>query len=398
MAPVPFRPCAQYIEAPLAERKLEIAKTDGDLAEELWLSLHHAAEVESVGVELLKLHRVGKPPNDADKLKQEWRELRAYIRQAETFYRGAAPLSWTSSPLNYYYSFLNLAKASCLLAGVFPERVETPETVAEVTPRRIHHGLVETILVAGDRWTLRVASSKHVFALFYELAMDTSIPEGTVFEVRDLLGYSLPIGWQLQESGYDARVRSFLCRWAMLGDSSSSWDLISMPTTVQLESLPNTFFDQYESVITGEIKAFVLRAFDIKAVEASHTHFFQRKGTYPKNPDGSFHSGILLQDFRQALKHSVFPNLSNTSHQFVLALPCATMSGPSSAPMSPEVATYAIWYFLSSLVRYHPEYMDKISSSSDAWLIESFVKSASLDLLRMMTARILGYSLVMLRA
>lgn len=36
--------------------------------------------------------------------------------------------------------------------------------------------------------------------------------------------------------------------------------------------------------------------------------------------------------------------------------------------------------------------------SSDAWLIESFVKSAPIELLRSLTAKILGYALVMQRA
>jgi len=49
----------------------------------------------------------------------------------------------------------------------------------------------------------------------------------------------------------------------------------------------------------------------------------------------------------------------------------------------------------SSLVRYHPEYMDSIARSADSWLIESFVKSASVELLRSLTSKVLGYTLVM---
>ena len=62
--------------------------------------------------------------------------------------------------------------------------------------------------------------------------------------------------------------------------------------------------------------------------------------------------------------------------------------------MNEFVAGSAIMYFLSSLVRYHPDYMDAIGESSDAWLIESSAKSAPLDLLRYLAAGVLGYTLI----
>jgi predicted transcriptional regulator len=62
--------------------------------------------------------------------------------------------------------------------------------------------------------------------------------------------------------------------------------------------------------------------------------------------------------------------------------------------MNELAASYAVMYFLSSMVRYHPDYMDRISESSDAWLVESFVKSAPLPILREMVAAAVGYTLV----
>lgn len=103
---------------------------------------------------------------------------------------------------------------------------------------------------------------------------------------------------------------------------------------------------------------------------------------------------VLLLDFKKALGSVAYPILSTSQSEFMICLPCKTDAG-TSRPMNPEVATYAMLYFLSSLVRYHLDYMDSIAQSSDAWLIESFVKSAPLDLMRSLTARVLGYSLVM---
>jgi hypothetical protein len=106
---------------------------------------------------------------------------------------------------------------------------------------------------------------------------------------------------------------------------------------------------------------------------------------------------VLLLDFKKCLGTVAYPILSTSQSEFMICLPCKTVA-ETSAPMSAELATYAMLYFLSSLVRYHPDYMDAIAQSSDAWLIESFVKSAPLDLMRSLTARVLGYSLVMERS
>ncbi len=395
--PAPFRMPNDYLELRFADNTLEMARTDSpDLAEELWLSLHHAAEVESVGIELLQTHDNKRRNHTAEELKNEWRELRAYLRQAETFYRGASPLSWISSPLNYYYSFLNLAKACCLLRNVLPPRVPKSNE-AEITPRKIRHGLFENIVIP-DGWTATVGSNKDVFALYYELAVGTTIKDGTVLEVHDLLGYSMPIGLQLRKSRYEPRIAAFLSRWALLGNESHSWDLVGLHNRVRDELIPASFFEQYQEVVPATVKGFVLRAFGVQGIETSETRFFQRRNPYPRNPDGSFHTDVMLNDFRVALPHRAYPNLSNAIYQFVFSAWCPTASGEERVPMNPELATYAVWFFLSSLVRYHPEYMDEISTSTDAWLIESFVKSASLDLLRMMTSRLLGYSVVMLRA
>jgi len=62
--------------------------------------------------------------------------------------------------------------------------------------------------------------------------------------------------------------------------------------------------------------------------------------------------------------------------------------------MNELVASYAVMYFLSSLVRYHPDYLDAIGESTDAWLIESFAKSAPLSLLCQLATLSLGYTLV----
>ena len=99
---------------------------------------------------------------------------------------------------------------------------------------------------------------------------------------------------------------------------------------------------------------------------------------------------------KAALPNSVFPSVSDEDSEFLLCLNVPTATG--AYPMNEEVAVYAVMFFLSSLVRYHPEYMDTIAQSMEAWLIESFVTGAPITLLRSLTSKILGYTIVMKRA
>src|SRR5438105_62952 len=115
MSPVNGRPSTGWLVRPYFKRQHQTAQSFQDIDEELWLTLRHPAEVLEAGNRLLLRHQHGHVPNPGDETLL--REFGAYVRQGENFYRGAKVLPWKSSPLNYYYCFLNLAKAYCLISG-----------------------------------------------------------------------------------------------------------------------------------------------------------------------------------------------------------------------------------------------------------------------------------------
>jgi hypothetical protein len=45
--------------------------------------------------------------------------------------------------------------------------------------------------------------------------------------------------------------------------------------------------------------------------------------------------------------------------------------------MNEEVAIYTVMFFMSEIVRYRPDYLDKILNSKAAWLLESVVVISS---------------------
>ena len=394
--PGAFRPESRFLQFFYPSNKVFAVTTDCPIDEELWLVLRHAAEVKSAGIDLIRFNQPGLT-DDAD-LNRTWEELRAYLRQAETFYRGAKVLPWKSSPLNFYYAFLNLAKASCLLGNAFPAKKKSELDGFVSTPRKVRHGVSENILIGSpdDIWELRVQKPTDVFGLFYKLSVGQEIAEGALLEGHDLLGYVRSIGWQLSECGYREKTASFGCRWALAGTPESAWDVIGIPNVVQVGLLPAAFLQQYEPVTFPTIKNFARRVFNLSAADALGYAWFQRRIPYPTDDPEVFNAKVVLDDIEKALAGSIFWDSTTMGHQFLLCMPCRSSVG--DIPMNEEMATYSVLYFLSSLVRYHPEYMDSIAASTDAWLIESFVNSAPLTLLRTMAARIVGQSIVMRRS
>src|SRR6267143_5486899 len=91
---------------------------------EIFSALSYLSEIPSVGKEFV----AARNPHVAD-VELVYRRFRAFLRQARTFWDAAQPLHHRAGPLNYYYSFLNLAKAYICLAY--------PDPVAG----RPHHGL-----------------------------------------------------------------------------------------------------------------------------------------------------------------------------------------------------------------------------------------------------------------
>jgi hypothetical protein len=355
---------------------------------------------------LLATHNSARAATADDK--SVWEELRAYVRQAENFYRGATVLPWNSSPLNYYYSFLNLAKAYCLLRGALPALPAVPASPAVLAtaaspaittsnPRRLKHGVSERIQTGcPDVWQLAVGGQDDVFPLVYRLFIGEEIKSGTTLDVHDLFGFVPAIGFQLKESGYASRVLAFPSKWAMCSTPTEVWDVLGVASGAPINLLGTQFSADYEEVDFASVKASARQWWKLPAFEAMQFQHFQRKKPFPIE-DGKWSPSQLQGALEQTLPHSVFEYFSSNDFEFMLCFSCPILGSGCRIPMNQDVASYAIMFFLSSLVRYHPEYMDAIAQSSDAWLIESFVKTAPIDMLRAFTAKMLGYTLIMKR-
>ncbi len=75
------------------------------------------------------------------------------------------------------------------------------------------------------------------------------------------------------------------------------------------------------------------------------------------------------------------------SYDLEIALPYTPYR---QAPLSEVLAIYAIMFYLSSLVRYKPNYLEELLNHKPAWLIEGFVNSTPETFLRIFISHIIG--------
>jgi len=370
----------------IVRSRLEAPRTRLPLDEEYWLAMRHPAEVASAGEAQLASTNAGfaaLPPAEREHL---WREFRAYVRQAEGFYRGACVLPWKSSPLNYYYSFMNLAKAIAVTRGLLaPQPAQSP--------RALQHGLSARVVQGTpDKWKITAKSTDGVFALLYQATVGVPIPDSTEMDARELLGYVISIRWQLEKSGSPAAGSWFPCHWVFLSQGDQVWDVIGISRGAAVSRLPATLSGVYQELSPEAAKPLARETLGLQAVQAQAFRFLQRTTPIQAQEPGKYNVGEIEQSLRAAMPNCVFEYLDGTDFQFCIGLPYEVATG--TIPMNELAASYAVLYFLSSVVRYHPDYMDHIGESTDAWLIESFAKSAPLSLLRQLVAAALGYTLI----
>jgi hypothetical protein len=360
------------------EESFNVYSSDIDLADEAWLLVHQLSEVRERGEAHI---RFCQPQLRADMVTQVWKEFRAFVRQSEGFYRAAIGLPWKWAPLNYYYAFLNLAKAILTADGVL--------TAGTFAGMRVRHGLASKAPRTGAGvvdWTVQVREGG-VFPRLYTRVMKCKVSKGTDLNVAQLLGYSTPISLQHLESDCGP-LRTYPGNCVLLGDSEASWTMIAIPRAAGVADLfPATFLTHYREIQTP--KAVALQVFGFHAVASADMQFFESIEVLRKEVSVSAACAAL----HMAAPRSIFPPVVSSNHQFVLHAPCEATTGP--IPMSEMLATYAAVFFLSELVRYHPDVLDDVAEMRDAWLVESFVRSVPSHMLRMMLPVVLNRTVLL---
>lgn len=330
--------------------------------EEVFGWLDYVAEVKDVGVKLLRDRGHTKSPQSSFLLFQ------AFIRQAKTFYRSAETLDYRSSPLLYYYSFLNLAKAYIL--------VNQPQ----FTGRGSGHGLRFKLGRGRLSKQFVTAGKSGVFPSFYREMMGKQLQHAVQLNVTTLLGYCSDIGLEYQTGGF-GQHRGSPTKIAIVSDQQANdcWVLVAIQNFDILEPYKKSL--RAFNILMEEVDLPNSRArqlFEIMAEFKGRFRFFESRARYPHRDGNIIPASQIIADWCNATEPFFTVHPYSDGFDFTLNPPLRVNH---QVPIKEPLALYAVIYFLGSLVRYHPEFLESLLASRDSWIIERFMKSAPKSLL-----------------
>ena len=89
----------------------------------------------------------------------------------------------------------------------------------------------------------------------------------------------------------------------------------------------------------------------------------------------------MINEVYNIIKEAIITNVYDDEFDYLLSSPLRLNM---QLPMIEPISIYSIMYYMGSLVRYHPNYIEKLLESRDGWIIERFVKSTPNTFLRYM--------------
>jgi YaaC-like Protein len=356
----PPRPASSYTNyiqknfpAPFFKAELACA---APVKSEIIGSLEMYSEVKAFGKDLLKAH-------GHQNLSEAFLQFQAYTRQARTFFEAAEALHHRASPLNYYYAFMNFAKASILL--------RTPGVI----DRNLKHGLHHTAKTRSIRTQYLRVLPNGVFPLFYKEVTGIQIPQTVKCRIVDLLGYVMDVAYEYRVLKY-GQPQYHMCRLAIAidGHQKTIFPIVAVhaPPTIDL-SKTNLRLEKVFDAVTLDNRM-IRDLFELRAEDRAVYRFYEGKRHYPETDLRKVPSEIASQ-----LSSIISYNPINDPVVFIVN---RRIRSPRLLPMQEMLAIYCCMYYLGSLVRYRPDLLEAMLSTKDAWIIERFTKAAPLAFLR----------------
>lgn len=368
-----YRTPTGWLRQRLSHRNVQTLEASGSIEDELWILLEYLSEVEDIGLRFVTQNGVNKR-----KIRKVYKHFQAYVRQAKNYYYSAKQLHPRSSSLLYYYCFLNLAKAALV--------IKQPA----IGSHKISHGIT---CLAKDFSKLKTQSVKvlndgGIFPKFYEWYFGLSIKPQSL-NIQKLLAYCTDISYQniVAGNGNCKLLRGYYVHQVNVNQSShTGWPLIGIASFSLCTPYQKAFKALYDNFEKVELPQFSGREyFDIENFELSAYTFFQSKNTF------NWHTNQIPPAFEcRDLVSKTFGSMLQTNYyksdfDYYISLP---YSANRQIPMDETVSIYLIMFYLSNLVRYNPSYLEELLSKKEAWIIDSFIRTCPLALLRSMASRI----------
>lgn len=384
---MPLAPAARSFEATFPLTLTTPVTTTIDVETDVWNALEYYSEVEEFGLAVVQ----GRLPSRSDH-HEIFKSFQAFVRQAKSYYSSAKTLHYRSSSLLYYYAFLNLVKAFLVL--------KDPDSIKG---QKIMHGLSYNHPSTPNKdfslEAVTVSNSTGAFPLFYKGVMGRSNPtKGFAFTIVDLLAYCSTIGYQYGLAGLgQTKIIPSLAAIAMNQPTQEAWTLLAISSFDRVDAtqqLKQQLMNAYEEIALPAHLAHTV--FGLNAFAYLNQRFFQTIIPDKFLPSGALNLGEVAGRLTTALRPYMGISPYDDGSNFQVVLPLGI--GPTETPISQDIAIYVIMFYLSSLVRYQPAYLEELLDHKPAWLIESFVNSTPETFLRIIVSRITNNRLVFRRS
>ncbi|HUC90321.1 MAG TPA: YaaC family protein [Patescibacteria group bacterium] len=373
------RPANGFIRKKLSYReKQEDLRTINDIDAEYWTLLLFYSNVPAEGQKLLK--------TSSDRLRgKAYPAFSSFIKIAKTYYDSAKQLHHRAASLNYYYCFLNLAKAAIICND---PNLYRHGFVHGLSGRRSdHQNLFERTSLVHIGKTR--SGDYNVFDQLYKLSYGSSLPKRTYLKLDNLIRYCSEAAYQNTKatgslskqlpSYYAIRVQSNGTNYATF------WPLLAIHgngLTLEHKSFARRLSAEFERVNLTQQNSRDI--FSIFGDEHSALTYFQSIEVFNELPMTDIFQ-VSKNKVKKALGNHVYPLYYDDPCDLYITLP---LRPNLQWPMNECLAIYVITHHLSELVRYRPQYLENLLLSKEAWVLESIVDTAPAMFLRGITALI----------
>lgn len=308
-----------------------------------------------------------------------------YIQQAENFYKNSLLLDYRSKPLTLYYCYLNLAKAYLFLNGKdYRSSIQTGIELHGVRPDRDK--------MKSTRFSLK---SQSVIVERNGIARDLFDFDGSEvsscknINLLDLFNRITEISFQVNKvTNHTLKFLPGSIKIVGNKEAGDFWSVLAFPMTNKMDDkILKEFHKNFEKIEVKNNTSLASVFFSQNSFQVTNHQFYEAR----ESLDPVSFSTILIT-WVDYLKKKIGKNVCETvvhdSSDFLLFLSLKN----NEEFVSEFASIYLVTYYLSELVRYKPFQMNKIHSGNDRWIIESFVETTNVKMLRYFTNKITNES------
>ncbi|MBA7508767.1 hypothetical protein ES705_00700 [subsurface metagenome] len=372
-----YRKPTGYVRVRLGKRNTRELSTSREIDDELWSILDYYSEIDSIGLDFIKNSGI----KNASTKKRIFKHFRSHIRQAKGFYFSAKILPVSSSPLLYYYSFMNLAMARLV--------IEDPSIIN----KKLSHGLSYKLKIKKlpfKKQSIKV-HKEGVFPLLYNWYFNKNLSIEQI-NISSLFNYCTDISYECDITGIKEN-KILYCKYSncVNHNNKTSWPLIAIYNANEILKYPKmfkSFMSYFEKVKLNQDD--YKKIFNISPIYSEGISFFQGPTkNWISNNFPAFNE--VCDEVIDILGNTLQFNYTSKDLDYYLTLPYKINKQIS---LDETISIYLIMFYLSNLVRYNPRYIDYLLDKKESWLINIFIKSCTITFLRCIVSRIININYV----